>query len=214
MPEIRAAIEAGRIRANDSIVSRQGNVRVMKAAIDPVWYLPGVAARFNVSEAKLRRDLHEQTAGMYPELVEHEELKVFLPPIGGKRSTSSAIRASCDRKTPWPAACMTNATVRTFSAPTSAPAGPTSRTASKYAYRWRARWRRAWSSTIAKKAARSAKSPNFWFITRASGSSMATGREVFQAHRMRGRRAGYALPGTDAGRAALAGHHSHRPPCR
>jgi GTP cyclohydrolase II len=56
---------------------------VMKAAIDPVWYLPGIAARFGVSEGKLRRDLHEQTAGMYPQLVEREDLKVFLPPIGG-----------------------------------------------------------------------------------------------------------------------------------
>ena len=70
VPEIRAAIEAGRIRADGDIVSKQGNVRVMKAAIDPVWYLPGIAARFGVSETELRRDLHEQTAGMYPELVE------------------------------------------------------------------------------------------------------------------------------------------------
>jgi len=31
----------------------------------------------------LRRDLHEQTAGMYSQLVEREDLKVFLPPIGG-----------------------------------------------------------------------------------------------------------------------------------
>jgi GTP cyclohydrolase II len=55
----------------------------MKAAIDPVWYLPGIAERFNVSEATLRRDLHEQTAGMFPELISREDLKVFLPPIGG-----------------------------------------------------------------------------------------------------------------------------------
>jgi GTP cyclohydrolase II len=83
VPEIRAAIEAGRMHADGDIVSVQGNVRVTKAAIDPVWYLPGIAARFGVSEGKLRRDLHEQTAGMYPELVEREDLKVFLPPIGG-----------------------------------------------------------------------------------------------------------------------------------
>src|SRR5262249_27404887 len=60
-----------------------GGVRVMKAAIDPVWYLPGIAARFGVTEAKLRRDLHEHTAGMYPDLINREDLKVFLPPIGG-----------------------------------------------------------------------------------------------------------------------------------
>jgi GTP cyclohydrolase II len=83
IPEVRAAIEAGRIRADGDIVSGNGNVRVTKAAIDPVWYLPGIAARFGVSERALRRDLHEQTGGMYPDLVNREDLKVFLPPIGG-----------------------------------------------------------------------------------------------------------------------------------
>jgi GTP cyclohydrolase II len=83
MPEVRAAIAAGRIRADGKLVLPDGNVRVMKAAIDPVWYLPGVAARFGVTEGALRRDLHEQTGGMYPDLVKREDLKVFLPPIGG-----------------------------------------------------------------------------------------------------------------------------------
>ena len=54
-----------------------------KAAIDPVWYLPGLAHRFNVKESALRRALFEQTAGMFPELVTRSDLKVFLPPIGG-----------------------------------------------------------------------------------------------------------------------------------
>ena len=83
MPEIRAAIAARRIRADGDIVSARGSVRVMKAAIDPVWYLPGIAERFGLGEAELRRGLHEQTGGMYPELVEKPDLKVFLPPIGG-----------------------------------------------------------------------------------------------------------------------------------
>src|ERR671934_1998797 len=83
MPEIRAAIAARRIRADGDIVSGHGSVRVMKAAIDPVWYLPGIAERFGVNEEDLRRGLHEQTGGMYPELVERPDLKVFLPPIGG-----------------------------------------------------------------------------------------------------------------------------------
>ena len=56
---------------------------VIKAAIDPVWYLPGVAARFGVTENVLRRTLFEQTGGMYPELVTRQDLHVFLPPIGG-----------------------------------------------------------------------------------------------------------------------------------
>ena len=83
VPEIRGAIAAGRIRCDGDIVAPTGNVRVMKAAIDPVWYLPGIAERFDVSEQDLRRGLHEQTGGMYPELVERPDLKVFLPPIGG-----------------------------------------------------------------------------------------------------------------------------------
>jgi len=56
---------------------------VTKAAIDPVWHLPGVAERFGVSESVLRRTLFEQTGGMYPELVTRRDLHVFLPPIGG-----------------------------------------------------------------------------------------------------------------------------------
>src|SRR3954471_9431764 len=83
MPEIREAIAARRVRADGDIVSARGSVRVMKAAIDPVWHLPGIAERFGLGEAELRRGLHEQTGGMYPELVERPDLKVFLPPIGG-----------------------------------------------------------------------------------------------------------------------------------
>ena len=54
-----------------------------KVAIDPVWYLPGIAARFGVAEQALRRTLFEQTGGMFPELVTRPDLQVFLPPIGG-----------------------------------------------------------------------------------------------------------------------------------
>jgi GTP cyclohydrolase II len=57
---------------------------VTKAAIEPVWWLPGVAKRFNVSEADLRRNLFEETGGMYPELVTRSDIEVFLPPIGGQ----------------------------------------------------------------------------------------------------------------------------------
>ena len=57
---------------------------VTKAAIEPVWYLPGVARRFGCSESDLRRVLFEETGGMYPELVTRSDLEVFLPPIGGQ----------------------------------------------------------------------------------------------------------------------------------
>jgi len=83
LPEIREAIELGRLSEDGSVVHPSGEVSVTKAAIDPVWHLPGVAKRFGVTETLLRRTLFEQTAGMYPELVTRRDLHVFLPPIGG-----------------------------------------------------------------------------------------------------------------------------------
>ena len=81
--EIRQAVAAGRLAHDGAIVHRRGSVSVVKAAIDPVWYLPGIADRFGTSETNLRRTLFEQTAGMFPELVTRPDLAVFLPPIGG-----------------------------------------------------------------------------------------------------------------------------------
>ncbi|KXN84034.1 Uracil-regulated protein 1 [Leucoagaricus sp. SymC.cos] len=57
-------------------------VAVSKAAAEPVWYLPGVAERFGISESLLRRALFEDTGGMYPELITRPDIKIFLPPIG------------------------------------------------------------------------------------------------------------------------------------
>lgn len=81
--EIVEAIAAGRIKADGQIVHDSGDVAVTKAAIDPVWYLPGIAERFGVTETALRRTLFEQTGGMYADLVTRPDIKVFLPPIGG-----------------------------------------------------------------------------------------------------------------------------------
>ncbi|KAI8994243.1 GTP cyclohydrolase N terminal-domain-containing protein [Trametes punicea] len=57
-------------------------ISISKAAVEPVWYLPGVAERFGISESLLRRALFEDTGGMYPELITRPDIKVFLPPIG------------------------------------------------------------------------------------------------------------------------------------
>ena len=83
MPELKAAIASGRLKPDGDILTDNGDVKVTKAAIDPVWYLPGLANRFKVKESALRRALFEQTAGMFPELVTRPDLNVFLPPIGG-----------------------------------------------------------------------------------------------------------------------------------
>jgi GTP cyclohydrolase II len=81
--EMQSAIAAGRIKADGEIVHRNGSIAVAKIAIDPVWYLPGIAQRFGCAETLLRRTLFEQTAGMFPELVTRPDMQVFLPPIGG-----------------------------------------------------------------------------------------------------------------------------------
>jgi len=83
MAELHEAIRLKRLSIDGDVVRENGDVSVTKAAIDPVWYLPGIAARFGVSEDQLRRTLFEQTGGMYPELVTRPDLDVFLPPIGG-----------------------------------------------------------------------------------------------------------------------------------
>ncbi|KAG0324098.1 Uracil-regulated protein 1 [Dissophora globulifera] len=82
--EIQEEIKNGGIAIDGNIVMNEtGELNVHKGAIDPVWYLPGVAARLNVSEETLRRSLFESSGGMYPELITRPDLKVFLPPIGG-----------------------------------------------------------------------------------------------------------------------------------
>jgi GTP cyclohydrolase II len=83
MPEIDDAIRKGRLKPDGKILKETGEVVVTKAALDPVWYLPGVAERFGVEEAELRRSLFEHTGGMFPELITRPDLEVFLPPIGG-----------------------------------------------------------------------------------------------------------------------------------
>jgi GTP cyclohydrolase II len=83
LPEILAAMGAHRLAADGGVLHPSGDVSVTKIAIDPVWHLPGVAARFGVAEGALRRTLFEQTGGMFPELVTRPDMHVFLPPIGG-----------------------------------------------------------------------------------------------------------------------------------
>jgi GTP cyclohydrolase II len=84
VPEIRDAVQNGRLIPDGRILLPTGAALVTKAAIEPVWHLPGVAHRFGCSESDLRRVLFEETGGMYPELVTRQDLEVFLPPIGGQ----------------------------------------------------------------------------------------------------------------------------------
>lgn len=84
LPEIKQAVAFQRLATDGRILLEDASATVTKIAVEPVWWLPGVARRFKVSEADLRRALFEETGGMYPELVTRSDLEVFLPPIGGQ----------------------------------------------------------------------------------------------------------------------------------
>ncbi|MFM8547334.1 MAG: GTP cyclohydrolase II [Betaproteobacteria bacterium] len=84
LPEVRQACAFGRLKPDGRILFEDGSAAVTKIAIEPVWWLPGVARRFGVATSTLRRTLFEQTGGMYPELVTRNDLEIFLPPIGGQ----------------------------------------------------------------------------------------------------------------------------------
>ena len=84
LPEIKQALAFQRLAVDGRFLLPDASASVTKIAVEPVWWLPGVAARFKVAESELRRALFEETGGMYPELVTRSDLEIFLPPIGGQ----------------------------------------------------------------------------------------------------------------------------------
>jgi GTP cyclohydrolase II len=84
LPEIKQAIAFQRLQCDGRILLDDASAVVTKVAIEPVWWIEGVAQRFKVPEAALRRALFEETGGMYPELVTRSDIGIFLPPIGGQ----------------------------------------------------------------------------------------------------------------------------------
>ncbi|OAA44918.1 GTP cyclohydrolase [Metarhizium rileyi] len=84
LPELEESVKSGRLVPDGKVcLNNLGELAVTKFAVEPVWYLPGVAERFGIDEATLRRSLFEHTGGSYPELITRGDIKVFLPPIGG-----------------------------------------------------------------------------------------------------------------------------------
>ncbi|KAH8174254.1 GTP cyclohydrolase II domain-containing protein [Sarocladium implicatum] len=84
LPELEESVRSGRLVPDGKVcLNEQGELAVTKFAVEPVWYLPGVAERFGIDEGTLRRSLFEHTGGSYPELITRGDIKLFLPPIGG-----------------------------------------------------------------------------------------------------------------------------------
>jgi GTP cyclohydrolase II len=84
LPEIKQAMAFQRLQPDGKVLLDDASAMVTKVALEPVWWIEGVARRFKVSEADLRRALFEETGGMYPELVTRSDIGIFLPPIGGQ----------------------------------------------------------------------------------------------------------------------------------
>ena len=58
MAEMEMSVKNGTLEVDGKIVvNSRGDLAVSKAAVEPVWYLPGVAKRFGIEEALLRRAL-------------------------------------------------------------------------------------------------------------------------------------------------------------
>jgi len=84
LPELEDSVRKGRLVPDGKVcLNNLGELAVTKFAVEPVWYLPGVAERFGIDEGTLRRSLFEHTGGSYPELITRGDIKLFLPPIGG-----------------------------------------------------------------------------------------------------------------------------------
>lgn len=84
LPELESSVREGRLVPDGKVcLNESGELAVTKFAVEPVWYLPGVAERFGIDEGTLRRSLFEHTGGSYPELITRNDIKIFLPPIGG-----------------------------------------------------------------------------------------------------------------------------------
>ena len=82
IPEVQQAVREGRLKIDGQVVKEDGSVKCTKVALEPVWYLPGMAKRLNIEEGELRKVLFQETGGMFPELVTRPDLKILLPPIG------------------------------------------------------------------------------------------------------------------------------------
>ena len=82
IPEVQESVRKGTLVPDGKFVKENGELKVTKGALEPVWYLPGIAERLGIKEGELRNIIYQETGGMFPELITRPDLKVLLPPIG------------------------------------------------------------------------------------------------------------------------------------
>ena len=161
--------------------ARHRAVMVTKAAIEPVWWLPGIAERFGVDEADLRRTLFEQTGGMYhraghPAATSSSSCRRSA----ARRSISSATpqlgEARDQDRLPRPRRVQRLRRLRLRHLHLPALPGAWHRGVHRDGAD---RAASGSSSTTARKAAPSARSPSSWSTTRASASRAAIRRHNY-----------------------------------
>lgn len=82
IPEVQESVKNGTLKPDGNFVKENGELKVTKVALEPVWYLPGIAERLKIKEGELRNIIYQETGGMFPELITRPDLKILLPPIG------------------------------------------------------------------------------------------------------------------------------------
>lgn len=56
LPELAESVRTGRLVPDGKIcLNQEGELAVTKIAVEPVWYLPGVAERFGIGEDSIAR---------------------------------------------------------------------------------------------------------------------------------------------------------------
>src|SRR3984893_17467403 len=195
-PELRPLLADGTLRPDGEVLLDNGEIRVIKAAIDSVWHLPGLAGRFGVAQADLRRTLFEETGGMFPELVTRPDIEVLLPPIGGLTVYFfGAVERIADASTVK--ACRV---------------APLSRPRDRGLRRDRPAGRRRDHRLQPQRGAGARRGYQIPRLQRPQAPiGRRSRRNLIPPHRMRRRRAGHAVPGANARRFPLARHPPDRP---
>ena len=210
VPELKHAVRFEQLQPDGRIVTATGEVNCTKVALEPVWYLPGVAERCGVGETSLRRHLFEQTGGMFPELV--TRLRPQGVPAADRRPDRLHLRRPRDARRSGPRARLPGARrvqrlgrVRLRHLHLPALSGARHRGLHRDRPGRRRRADRL-QPQGGQGARRGHQVPGLQ-RPQAAGRRRSR-RRLLRAHRVRRRRPGRALPGADAGRAALARHHA------
>jgi hypothetical protein len=59
LPELEASVRAGRLVPDGKVcLNETGELAVTKVAVEPVWYLPGVAKRFGIGKCPMEHTLY------------------------------------------------------------------------------------------------------------------------------------------------------------